>query len=338
MSGCLSPRPLTEQPSARAYVLPDVPLERWGDNTCGAGALSTVMRHHGRSVAEGELVPLLPTGRNGGVVSIDLLIAAKRYGFDAKLIRGSEETIRSSLASGHPVITMIRVADLPGVSRDLFHYLVMDGYDPVKGLYRTQFGDAQARWITLESIDGQWAATDYATLLVVPGKDDDEPLTASAGLKRAVLFEEQGYDEKALQIYESIAASDPDNALVWLNMGNVQLRLGEAAKAEESYRRALDLAPGDRDVMNNLAWLLVTERRDLEEAELLARRASLQVGTDAFLYLDTLGEVLRVQGRCDEAIEQFETALFSVPAGQAEFRASILSNLEQARRDCDTKR
>ncbi|MBW3670473.1 MAG: tetratricopeptide repeat protein [Acidobacteria bacterium] len=333
LGGCLSPKPLTNRPSPQAYVLPEVPLERWGDNTCGAGALSAVMRHHGHPVTEEELVPLLPTGRNGGVVSVDLVIAAQRYGFDADLIRGSEEALRQSLESGKPVITMIRVADLPGVGRDLFHYLVIDGYDPERELYRAQFGDAKARWLSLDSIDSQWSATDYATLLIEPMNEDEDRVSGSP-LRRAVRLEEQGRDEEAIRLYRTIIEANPNDATAWINLGNVQTKLGKSAEAEASYRQALAISPGSRDAMNNLAWLLVTERRDLEEAEFLARRASLEPGPDAFLYLDTLGEVLRARGDCDAAIEQFETALFSIPSRQQSFRSPILLNLGQAQIDC----
>lgn len=331
--GCLSPKPATGRPSPRAYVLPEVPLERWGDNTCGAGALSTVMRHHGRPVSEEDLVPLLPTGRNGGVVSIDLLLAAKRNGLEAELIRGSEDLIRSSIERGDPVILMIRVADLPGAGRDLFHYIVVDGHDPGKNLYRAQFGDAKARWISLDALDGQWAATDYATLLLSPS---DKPGDGSGvgALRRAVILEEEGRLDEALQLYRAIVETNPSSAIGWLNMGNVLMRQGRTAAAEESYRRAIDLAPGDRDAMNNLAWLLVSERRSLDEAELLARRAVLEPGPDAFLYLDTLGEILRAQGKCEEAIDELDRAVFSIPPAQSSYRTPILMNLSRAQIDC----
>ncbi len=334
LTACLSPRPLTERPSPRAYVLPEVPLERWGDNTCGAGALATVMRHHGQQVSEEDLVPLLPTGRNGGVVSVDLLIAAKRYGFDAELIRGDEEAVRGSLEDGEPVILMIRVVNFPGVGKDLFHYIVLDGHDPDKGLYRAQFGDAKARWISLSALDGQWAATDYATLLLSPASDQSMAGGVTA-LRRAVVLEEEGRLEEAVELYRAITEANPRSAIPWLNLGNVQMKLGRIDDAEESYRNAIDLSPGSRDAMNNLAWLLASERRSLEEAELLARRAVLEPGPDAFLYLDTLGEVLRAQGKCEEAIDELERAVFSVPESQSSYRAPLLMNLGRAQIDCD---
>lgn len=334
LSGCLTSKPSGEQPSAQAFVLPEIAVDPWGDNTCGAGALSTVLRHYGDSVTEEDLVPLLPTGRNGGVVSIDLLLAARQRGFEASLIRGSEERIRESIEAGNPAIVMIQVADLPGASRDLFHYLVIDGHDPGGETFRAQFGDGKARWISLGKFTRQWAATDFATLLVAP-QQDGKRADRRIALGRAVLLEEQGHRQEALDLYRAILDANPRHALAWLNLGNVQMKMGSLEDAETSYREALHLAPGDRDVMNNLAWLLVQQNRNLEEAELLARRAALEMGADAFLYFDTLGEVLRVRGNCEDAVDQFETALFSVPADGRIHRSPILFNLSRAQIDCN---
>jgi tetratricopeptide (TPR) repeat protein len=332
LGGCITMKPASQKPSEQAMVIPGVPLETWGDQTCGAAALSTVLRLYGDEVAEEDLVPLLPKGRNGGVVSVDLLLAARQRGYGAKLLRGSEDLVREAVESSQPPIIMIQVVDLPGSSRDLFHYLVIDGFDPARNNFRAQFGDGRARWISLQSLDKQWAATDYATLLV------DSTATGTRGstgsVARGVLLEEEGRLEEAADLYRAVIRTDPGSALAWTNLGNVQLKLGDPSAAEESYREALTLSPGDRDVLNNLAWLLWSEGRDIDEAEILARRAAIAPGDDAFLYQDTLARILHAQGKCEEAIELLRQALFGIPGAYEQYRASILFGLGRAQLDC----
>jgi len=63
--------------------------------------------------------------------------------------------VRGELAEGRPAILMLRLLDAPGARRDIYHYVVVDGFDPPRGLCRFQFGDGKARWARLESLEGR---------------------------------------------------------------------------------------------------------------------------------------------------------------------------------------
>jgi Flp pilus assembly protein TadD len=77
----------------------------------------------------------------------------------------------------------------------------------------------------------------------------------------------------------------------WVNLGNVSSSSGDREEAERAYRKALTLAPVDRDALNNLAWLLLEEGTRLEEAEALASKAAEQPGPDQPAALDTLSRI-----------------------------------------------
>lgn len=67
---------------------------------------------------------------------------------------------------------------------------------------------------------------------------------------------------------------------------------GKPDRAEPLYRKALAADPRDHTALNNLAWLLFSQDKDLNEAEALASRAvSLAPAERAADYADTLARI-----------------------------------------------
>ena len=325
-ASCITMKPQGAQPTAAAVIVENIPVERWGDNTCGAGALAAVLKHYGDEATEAQLNEALPKGRHGGVVSVDLLLETRRRGFDAQLVRGNEELIVSRLRDGRPSILMLQVIDLPGNQRDFYHYVVADGLDAERSLIRFQFGDGKARWIPLAKLDEPWKGAGYGTILV-------DPLALENGLRRAVLLEEKGSLAEAIVEYEALLRRYPDAATAWTNLGNVQTKTGAVDEAEASYRKALEIDPKDRDALNNLAWLLLAKDRPAE-AEPLARAAVAAGGPDPHLALDTLGHVLAALGKCTAAREAYGAALECESIDDAS-EASINASLDELAEECE---
>ncbi|HUO84550.1 MAG TPA: tetratricopeptide repeat protein [Thermoanaerobaculia bacterium] len=344
LAGCLTPRPPSMTPSSVAEVIEGVPLERWGDNTCGAGALAAVLRFHGSKATEAELVPRLPRGRNDGVVSVDLLLAAREHGLEAEMVRGDRALLAATIQGGVPAILMLRVADLPGERRDLYHYVVADGYDEVRGIFRMHFGDGSARWVSLDPIGGPtldnleraWKGAGYA-MLVVTGSAVMPADALPTGIRRAVYLEEEGRLDEAAALYRLLLDESPQSALAWTNLGNVETRRERMEAAEHAYREALARDPDDRDALNNLASLLLRDNRALEEAETLARRAALQEGPDHYLYTDTWARALTARGQCLEAIPLFDNVIASLPAGAGDHLPDLLVGRARAHLECGRK-
>src|SRR4029079_3284601 len=156
LTSCITIPPRSKQASSSATVIPDMPMQKWGIESCGAGSLSTVLQHYGDPTSMQEWDATLPKTR-GGVLSIDMLVAARKRGFDAQLVTGTAENVEAELAAGRPVILMLRVIDSVGKHLDFFHYVVVDGIDRERGLIRTQWGDRQGRWTTLAKLEKPWA-------------------------------------------------------------------------------------------------------------------------------------------------------------------------------------
>ncbi|HEY0593638.1 MAG TPA: tetratricopeptide repeat protein [Thermoanaerobaculia bacterium] len=325
---CITIRPRSARPTDAAIVVENIPVERWGDNTCGSGALAAVLTHYGDEATEAELNEALPKGKHGGVVSVDLLLETRRRGFDAQLVRGDAQMIVDRLRDGKPSILMLQVVDMPGNERDFYHYVVADGLDPDQGLVRFQFGDGKGRWIPIEKLEEPWKGAGYGTILI-------DPLTLESGLRRAVLLEEKGSLAEAIVEYETLLRRYPEAATAWINLGNVQTKAGAVDQAEASYRKALQIDPKDRDALNNLAWLLLTKDR-AAEAEPLARAAVAAGGPDPHVALDTLGHILAALGKCAEARAAYGAAL-ECESIDDESEASINASLEELAGECESE-
>ncbi|MBV9123040.1 MAG: tetratricopeptide repeat protein [Planctomycetes bacterium] len=111
-------------------------------------------------------------------------------------------------------------------------------------------------------------------------------------------------------------------------LSNVYSSSHELDKAEEQLRLILKDDPNDVSANNDLGYLLADEGKDLEEAELLIRKAmevdreqrkakakeDPTADQDHAAYIDSLGWVLFRRGHLEEAREQLERAV-SLPEG-----------------------
>ncbi|HEX7152348.1 MAG TPA: tetratricopeptide repeat protein [Thermoanaerobaculia bacterium] len=305
-TSCVYWTPNSRQTSNAATVIPDVPMQKWDIKSCGPGSLTAVLQRYGDKTTMEEWDAKLRKTR-GGVMSIDLVLAARQQGFDARLVTGNEALVRDEVTADRPVILMLQVIDYPGKSLDFFHYIVVDGYDPERKLYRTQFGDGKARWVKFPRVEKAWEGGAHTAVLIRP----KDALTDS--LRAAVALEEAGKFALAADAYRSILEQHPDSVIAWTNLGNTEQRLGRRPAAEEAYRKALAVKADAADALNNLAWMLYEEKR-LDEAEVLARAAVASPAPDGWTRLDTLARIQAAKGNCSDARTTFRSAVDSVPA------------------------
>jgi tetratricopeptide (TPR) repeat protein len=116
----------------------------------------------------------------------------------------------------------------------------------------------------------------------------EDPLTPEEHLKLGVAYEQKGEYDLAIREYESaskfITAS-------YFYLGNAYFQKSEYDKAEASYRKAIRNDPGLADAYNNLAWLLYSQNKDLDEARSLALKAISLNPEGKATYLDTLERI-----------------------------------------------
>jgi len=327
-SGCASlpARSLAPDRAGSAVVIDRVPVRTFAEDRCGSGSLALVLNVAGDPVTEPELAASLPQTR-GGVLSVDLMLAARQRGFEAALLEGDEETLRDEIRAGRPAILMLRLLDVPGHRHDVYHFVVVDGFVPEGSVFRVQYGDGQARWASLPRLDRAWKGAGHALLVVRPKGPPDE-------LRRGLALEAAGDTTAAAEAYRRATVARPDSVRAWVDLGNAESLAGRRDAAESAYRSALLVAPADQDALNNLAWLLLEEGSRLEEAEALARDAIRAPGPGAAIARDTLGRVQLARGRCHDAAATFSEALDSAVPLPPESRPDLLEGLGQAQLSC----
>ena len=118
---------------------------------------------------------------------------------------------------------------------------------------------------------------------------------------------------------------DPDN-VTWVRLlGDLLQDQNREREAVHAYEQALKLDPTDAQIMNNLAWLLLTAR----DTEIRNPSRALQLASKAAsikemgYILDTLAEALWANGLTMEAIETEQRAMLLDPEKREYYRSQI---------------
>lgn len=142
--------------------------------------------------------------------------------------------------------------------------------------------------------------------------DHPEVLRMYAGLQSM-----QGDAVGARETMQRAIAMRPNDVAYWSSLGSVLIDNAEYDEAIKALRRACELDPGYTTAWYNLGLSLVRSMRT-EEAETALNRAISQSPEESVNARAILGDMLRAEGRVDEAIAQYRAILASQPnAGSA---------------------
>jgi tetratricopeptide (TPR) repeat protein len=107
------------------------------------------------------------------------------------------------------------------------------------------------------------------------------------------------YFEKAIRLAREDSWTEPNSAA---QMAFGYSDVGKKDKAEQYYRRALSMEPEKPKRMNDLAFFLIDNGRNVDEGVNLVNK-SLELSPDNYIFLDTQGWGLYKQGKYDKALE-----------------------------------
>jgi len=189
--------------------------------------------------------------------------------------------------------------------------LIMDTYRLAKDMPKalTVGKDALAKYPNDASI-----RSTYALLLGENQQTDEAVKILSADLKgnaadrEAYLNLSQVYErgrryadaEQAARKAESYSSDPHDNEIAWLLLGAVYERQKEFDKAEDEFKKALDVNPRNAQILNYYGYMLADRGIRLDEAHGLIQRAVLLEPHNG-AYLDSLGWVYFKQNKLEDA-------------------------------------
>ena len=160
------------------------------------------------------------------------------------------------------------------------------------------------------------------------GKSEKESKVLEIGLKlfpdnyeliwgQAKLALSKGNSKRAQELinkYEYLCKrSGISESEIVSNMGSLFEEVDSLKRAEQYYRKALALEPDDAMMMNNLAYLLIDEGRNINEGLELIDKA-LIIRPDNYTMLNTKGWGLYKQGKFKEALQLLEKSWDLTPS------------------------
>ena len=167
-----------------------------------------------------------------------------------------------------------------------------------------------------------------------------DPLTAEEHLALGVAYERNGELDMAIREYERALRKEKDFFQARVNLGNAWLAKKEYGKAEEEYRKALEVRPGDPEATNNLAWAAIFSGERMEEAAAKMEAVLSRPENRTATLFDTLGVLRKRLGRAaaaEEAFAEAEALCLGEPGCPAETLREIRGNREErdGRIPCD---
>ncbi len=183
--------------------------------------------------------------------------------------------------------------------------LFKKNYDLFPDKYSTAFQYVVAIYQLEEWENLEKAASD--ALEKYPG---DRDLTQLRGIAR---FQQKKTD-KAIESYkemEKIAITDKDTATLitsYTVLGDLHYEKNDSKNAFAYYRKALKLNPNENGVLNNYAYYLALQGKNLKQAYQMSKK-TIESEPDNPTYLDTFGWILFLMDKPLEAKAQFKHAM-----------------------------
>jgi Flp pilus assembly protein TadD len=111
--------------------------------------------------------------------------------------------------------------------------------------------------------------------------------------------------EKAIAQYQAALDQNPEQPGIHTILGTLYDQQQQPEQSEAHYRKALAIDPDFAPAANNLAYLLASSERSLDEALTYARTAKAKYPEDPGV-MDTLGLVYLKKGLIDSAVSELK--------------------------------
>ena len=146
--------------------------------------------------------------------------------------------------------------------------------------------------------------------------------------RMAEAYRQKGDLDFSIAALQQAQKLQPENMVITGTLGFELMTAGQGQAAEAQYRRVMEADPKNALAINNLAFLLADEGRDLDMALAYAHRAR-QLAPDELTIADTMGWVYLKMNRLQDAIAIFRDIVQKDPR-RAAYRYHLATALEQS--------
>ncbi|MFH1038624.1 MAG: C39 family peptidase [PVC group bacterium] len=160
--------PSTPAPSPPSrHIIAGIPFQRQGREYCGPSTLAMVFGYYRVAISQEELADEIYRKKLDGTLNLDMLISARRHGFDADAPAGSLSLLKEYIRRDIPVIVMIKT----GAAPERYHYMVVYGYDDGGENVSVHSGKTRAGTVPYRDFERGWEAAGR-WMLVIEQKQD----------------------------------------------------------------------------------------------------------------------------------------------------------------------
>jgi len=121
-----------------------------------------VLNFYGVRVNQDQLAREVYNKNLRGSLNLELLLAGRRHGFDARTETGSIEKIIQAITEGVPVIVEIK----PSPKKDLYHFMVVYGFNRQEKTLTVNSGRDKQKTVSWGHFNRVWKATGNWMLLI----------------------------------------------------------------------------------------------------------------------------------------------------------------------------
>lgn len=160
--------------TARASLPPSqhhvagVPLAESPRDECGPAALAAVLQYQGEEVTAADIGREIDLPGYHGAINLDLLLWARRRGFEAWAGEGSTYALQQAIGRELPVICMVRRR---GPIADRNHFVVVRGYDNARQVWFMDAGNGSEEAVSASDFACDWGECGRWMLVVEERRD-----------------------------------------------------------------------------------------------------------------------------------------------------------------------
>lgn len=157
--------------------------------------------------------------------------------------------------------------------------------------------------------EGKWAEAEQVLRQALA----HQPKSASTLKLLADAVNRQGKQAEALEIFQQAAALQPEDLATQMRLAAFLTMNQKIAEAKALYQRLMEKYPDSKEVINNLADLLVNQEDSPDSTQQAVKLVELIKDSNNPYYLDTYGWVMLKAGQSAVALDALKKAVAAVP-------------------------